>query len=51
MEEQINTFLKNINKNHNYINKDDKSTQKIYELLINNIIYEPENVDEIHYLG
>jgi TPR repeat protein len=50
MEQQIINFLKT--KNNSYVDiEDEKSIKKIYELLINNIIYEPINVIENHYLG
>jgi hypothetical protein len=39
-------------KNNNYVNIiNETSIKKIYELLINHIIYVPENIIENHYLG
>jgi TPR repeat protein len=50
MEQQIINFIKS--KNNIYIDINDKiSIEKIYNLLINDIIYEPINSLENHYLG
>jgi hypothetical protein len=50
MEEEIINFIEN--KNDIYINIDNNiSIKKIYDLLTNNIIYEPTNIIENHYLG
>jgi hypothetical protein len=50
MEQQIIDFIKN--KSNVYVDIDnEESIEKIYKLLINNIIYEPTNAIENHYLG
>jgi TPR repeat protein len=50
MEQQIITYIKSINCEYLLI-EDPNSIIKIKNLLINNIIYEPENNIENHYLG
>jgi hypothetical protein len=50
MEQQIINFIKNKNNVHIDIENED-SIKKIYELLINDIIYDPINIIENYYLG
>jgi hypothetical protein len=50
MEQELINFIRN--KNSIYIKiKDKNSIEKIYNLLINSIIYEPNNILENHYLA
>jgi TPR repeat protein len=50
MEDQIKKFIQNHNNTY-FLIEDKSSIKKIYDLLINNIIYEPENIIENYYLG